>query len=277
MEEIKVSIFASSVRRNLYEQFFKALEGTSVEYEVVFAGNNKYGSNLLGEEEYYEHNINGNTFTFNKDIFKYIETENIKPAQCYEIARRACKGEVVIWAADDCQFSNDVVGKAYHFWKAQKNEKLVLSLLTKERYNEKFFLTRLEDHKLRGPNTPLMAPIGMMSREYLERLGGADRRYICGQYENDFVMRVLEDGGEIGKFEDAAVIIDHFNAHAGVSNTEGDKRPFAQGYPNDRRVLEGSWIKNGCVPGYRLDKLEKYEDTDILTKSQSNNLPGMWV
>ena len=35
----QVSLIASAVRPKLWESFFKSLEGTSVEYEVVFVGN----------------------------------------------------------------------------------------------------------------------------------------------------------------------------------------------------------------------------------------------
>ena len=35
----QVSLIASAVRPKLWEAFFKSLDGTSVEYEVVFAGN----------------------------------------------------------------------------------------------------------------------------------------------------------------------------------------------------------------------------------------------
>ena len=261
--DIKVSLFASSVRPELYPAFFKALEGTTVPYEVVFAGHTT-------KEEIEK--------SFTSLNFKYIHTARIKPAQCYEIARRACQGEVVIWCADDCLFSDDVVGKAYDFWKNCNDSKVILSMITKERYDQNYFLTDLDAHTLRGKGTPLMAPIAMMSQEYLERLGGADRRYICGQYENDIVMRIYQDGGTLIQFKDCPLVIDHFVGHGGVTTEEGYARPFAQGYPNDRHVLETSWIDDIYlrVSKTRLDAFEPYEDKDILTKSQSNNLAERW-
>ena len=261
MEKIDVSIFASSVRPQLYKEFFKSLEGTTVNYEVVFAGNKE-----LSEIVPY------NT----THSWKYIKTENIKPAQCYEIARRHCSGELISWTADDALYPFDCIGKAYRFWKERNNEKLILSLITKERYNKTYFLTDLNVHTLRGPGTPLMAPFALMSREYLERLGGIDRRYICGQYENDIVMRIYEDGGELVQFKDAPIVVDHYVGHGGVTTVEGYNRPFGQGYPHDRKILEGSWIKDGVVSKTRLDPVEKFEDQDILTKSQSFNLERMW-
>lgn len=263
----KVSLFASSVRPQLYNSFFKSLKGTSVEYEVVFAGN----SDVLCRGD---------------KVFTYIQTGNIKPAQCYEIARRNCLGECVVWVADDCEFPNDVIGKAYNYWKSKNNEKLILSIQTKETgYGvPKGRLFNMNVHRFFGgkSDTPLMAPLALMSREYLNKLGGIDRRYTCGQYENDLVMRANADGGVVEIFggEDAYIDIDHMGKSLllGESKTERDflNRPFAKGYQKDREVLESSWTVNKRIVLNRTDKFEPFEDKDILTKSQSNNLPDMW-
>lgn len=268
---VKVSLFASSVRPKLYPQLFSSLEGTSVEYEVVFAGNVNPPQNNLND-------VGLNVWRSSPpNNFKYILTENIKPAQCYEIARRHCTGEVVCWTADDAIYPKDCIGKAYNFWKKQNNEKCILSLLTRERYTEHYFMTELDDHTLKGRNTPLMAPFAMMSRAYLDKLGGVDRRYICGQYENDIVMRIYEDGGELIKFKEAPILVDHFVGHGGVTTVEGYNRPFGKGYPHDRKILEGSWIKDGCVMKKRQDAFEPFSDEDILVKSQSYNIKEMWL
>ena len=70
---MQVSLFASAVRPKIWPEFFKSLEGTSVDYEVVFAGNTR--------------GIFRDSPSLLKYLFKYIQTEDIKPAQCYEIAR----------------------------------------------------------------------------------------------------------------------------------------------------------------------------------------------
>lgn len=277
MSDIQVSIFASAVRPKLWPNLFKSLKGITVNCEIIFCGNiNPQKDQLFIEfTQWFNSGLSGTHQECGPVVFTYIPTANIKPSQCYEIARRSCKGEVTIWAADDCEFPDDVVGKAYRFWKSQNNEKLILSMLTRERYTPRYFLTDLNNHTLKGPGTPLMAPIGMMSRAYLERLGGADRRYCAGQYENDYVLRILQDGGELKKFEESPVVIDHFTAHGGVSTVEGNKRPFASGYNHDREILEGSWIKDGRVSTTRLDAFQPFiDDGTLLTKSQ--DYKGIW-
>lgn len=282
MSDIKVSLFASAVRPQLWPSLFKSLEGTSVKYEVVFSGNCTQGR----LEEYSK--------VYDLD-FIYIHTANIKPAQCYEIARRHCSGEVVVWVADDCAFPDDVIGKAYNRWKSENNEKLILSIQTKESGyglpNGQLFDMR--QHRFYGGqnNSPLMAPLGMMSRKFLNDLGGIDVRYVCGQYENDICMRAIVAGGSVEVFggADCFIDIDHLGKSIAIGESRDEltflNRPFATGYEHDRRILEGSWSKpdrtlstRTITPGnkvfVRLDEFQPFEDKDLLTISQSHK--GKW-
>jgi len=266
MENIKVSLFASAVRPQFYKTFLDSLRGTSVPYEVVFAGNKPPLENkLLKKFDFMGRK--DNVLEYENNFF-YILTENLKPAQCYEIARRACKGELVHWTADDCEYSPDCMSKAYNFWKALNDRKAILSIQTKENG----MMVNMDDHSFFGwnRNSPLMAPLGLMSREYLNDLGGLDRRYICGQYENDIVMRTLADGGSVHVWREGLITIDHYRRHGLV-------RPFATGYNKDREILEGSWAKDGKVINQQRDNFEPYEDEGILEKSQSFNNSKLWA
>ncbi len=286
----QVSLIASSVRHQLYKDFFDSLEGTSVKYEVVFAGNK------LPPIQY---------------PVNYILTHNIKPAQCYEIARCAAIGETVLWCADDCEFPNNVIGKAYDYWKSQDNEKLILSIQTKESGYRlpQGKLFPMQNHTLlaNDPKTPLMAPLALISRKFLEDLGGFDRRYICGQYENSSVMDAYAVGGTVEIFggTDCFIDLDHLGKSIKIGECKDENsflmRPFATGYRNDREVLLKSWCNWKYVPRQyfkdgkscfttfffeeaclnvddvvkkRADKFEPYEDKDILTKSQKPK--GQW-
>jgi hypothetical protein len=279
-----VSLFASAVRPKLWKCLVDSLGFTLVNAEIVFAGNAEFDDRL-----------------FDGKYCKYIKTGNIKPAQCYEIARRHCTGEVVVWIADDCEFPNDVIGKAYKYWKSQNNEKLILSIQTKESgYNlPEGELFDMNKHRFFGLETssPLMAPLGMMSRKFLDDLGGIDRRYVAGQYENDIVMRAYQHGATVEIFggPDCYIDIDHLrkSIEIGESKNQEDflNRPFARGYLKDREVLENSWtlfdqakafkrLQAGERPStlrevspIQLDEFEPYQELS-LTKSESNK--GHW-
>ena len=254
MPDIKISIIAAAIRTQFFKTFLDSLKSTSVAFEVVFGGH-------CTPEEI-------KPFLDEYPFFRYIHTGFVKPAQVYEVCRRAAIGELISWSADDCEHTEDLYGKAYAFWKDLKDEKVLLSIQTFE--NGQF--CNMNHHAFFGWNTktPIMAPLGMMSRSYLEQLGGFDRRYVCGQYENSVAMCVYADGGRVVIFGDLGnrVDIDHYRKH-------GIKRPFATGYNTDREVLESSWTDGNkhCVM-QRVDKHEPYDDKDILTVSQSNK--GQW-
>ncbi len=306
----KVSIFASAVRPKLWPSFMKSLKSTSVSYEVVFSGNIKDFINKENMGIIYippdspDVKRNNLMLTEGSYLLRYIGTENLKPAQCYEIARRHCTGEVVVWVADDCEFPNNVIGKAYDYWKAQNNEKLILSLQTKESgYGQKDGkLFPMKEHTFFSlmPETSLMAPIGMISRKFLDEIGGFDRRFICGQYENMCVKMAYERGAKVEIFgdENCYVDIDHLSKSIAIGESIDEEsfreRPFSKGYSVDRNVLENSWTYFNQAEAFKrlergerphslrtespviLDKFEPYEDKDILIKSQSNNLADRW-
>lgn len=260
-----VSLFCASIRPNLWDAFLKSLKGTTASVEVVFSGDRE-PVKIKTEE-----NIK----------FKYIKTANIKPAQCYEVARRECVGELICWVADDAEFPDDVMGKVYQFWKKNCSHKDIVCIKTKEHYDAWRVCDNTTHHFFGAcPEAPKMAPIGMMNREYFQELGGIDRRYICGQWDNDLMMRLYNDGGKLHYFGDGCVELDHIGKHdkdGGVSIG----RPFARGYQHDRDILEGSWGHQGqmvyTIPYKRFDQgLEVYEDIDLKTKSQSYNLPEVF-
>lgn len=291
MSEIKVSIFASAIRSKMWESCLESFLSTSVSFEVVFGG-------TCTKEEV-------EPFLIKYPFFKYIFTGNIKPSTVYELTRRECKGETVVWFCDDGEVPNDVIGKAYDYWKSKNNEKLILSIQTKESgYNlPEGQLFDMKQHCFFGicPDTPLMAPLAMMSRKFLDELGGIDRRYVCGQYENDIVMRAYSQGATVEIFggPDCYIDIDHMGKSLaiGESKIESDflNRPFSKGYQQDRRILEESWcrfnvhkledlIKSGKsqvhqsevydISPVQLDQFQPYPAEISLTKSEEPK--GVW-
>jgi hypothetical protein len=310
MSEPKVSLFASAVRPKLWPSLLKSLENSIVNYEIVFAG--PITETIKKEKElgliFIPDKDNSNvgqiiiTKPDCKKLIRYIKTENIKPAQCYEIARRQCTGEVVVWIADDAEFVGDILGKAYNYWKSHKNEKLILSLQTKEsgygcKYGQMF---NMKEHTFYSlcPETTLMAPLGMMSRKFLDELGGLDQRYVCGQYENDIVMRAYQQGASVEIFgsPDCYVDIDHLRKSIEIGESTDEEtfreRPFATGYAQDRLILENSWTTFDATHAFKrlqagerphtlrevspvqLDEFQGYPSEIPLTYSLSNK--GKW-
>ncbi len=213
----KISLIASSVRCWLWDEFFKSLEGNS-DYEVVFAGNLTQFQVRPYLDKY--------------PMLKYIYTADcISPAQCYQIAYKFATGNLIFWACDDGEMSPNLLDNICEFHKILPY-KSIISVKTKEDNLD----TELDDHRFFGFNreTPLMAPLGIISREYLDQLGGFDKRFLAGQWENFTSCQVYADGGNVYKYEDGCVYIEHLKKH-------GRGTKFWKAYEGDRQVLEDAW------------------------------------
>lgn len=225
----KISIIASSVRPWLWMECLDSLRKNDIKYEVRFAGNLDRYQVRPFVERYPE--------------MEYIHTP-VKPAQCYQVAfLHATYETLILYIADDAEFEPNLLDKAYEFYQSLENPKAVVSIRT----NEDGRNYGTEIHTLIGwnVNTPLMAPIGLVSQRYLAQLGGFDRRFISGQWENDFCMRVYADGGTVVPFDPGPTVkIDHAIKHKGTN----ENNPFWTAYQHDRKVLEDTWVLGGYKP-----------------------------
>lgn len=220
---MKISLFASAIRPHLWTKFLRATSKSSIEHEIIFVGG--VADDIVKE-------IGGEY-----PNFKYVKTENIKPAQCYEVGRRNCIGEVILWCSDDFLFPENGINKIYEAWKSYDNDKVILALNTHDPNSNSNILNEMRFYT-RNLNTPQMAPAGCMSREYLERLGGLDKRYLFGHWESDICMRTLADGGWIYRYEDIVIDIDRTNKNSAFNNNWS-------GVNEDREILENSWVIGG--------------------------------
>lgn len=213
----KISLIASSVRPWLWDECFKSLECNS-DYEIVLAGN-------LSQFQV-------RPYLVKYPMLKYIyTTDNINPSQCYEISRRFATGELILWFCDDAEASPMLLDNVYNFYKNLPTKSL-LSIKTKENNQD----TDLDEHRFFGFNrdTPMMAPLGLIDREYLNTLGGFDCRYQSGQWENKTAMMVYEDGGQVVKYEQGCFYIEHLKKH-------GPSTRFWKSYNGDRKILEDDY------------------------------------
>ena len=275
MRKPDISLFASAIKPHLWRPLLDSLKSNKLSYEVVFAGYIDAGLVKEVTDDYPE--------------LRYITTLDIKPAQCYEVASRACEGQYLIWISDDCEFSEGALDKIYRkMMSIQYSDILAIKTFDPECLNN-----NLDDNRFfpRNLNTPQMASVGCIARNYLRYLGGFDRRYIYGKFECDLCMRVLASsrGGRIIKYEEVEVKIDHTSKNWEYNNDWS-------GVNEDSETLENSWVvggykdfekpifclnQSGIYPYYpisnrevtfnRSDKFEPYEDKDILEKSQSKN------
>lgn len=235
----KISFFASAIKSYNWKKVLDSLKSNKYPYEVVFAG-------------YLEQDLIKEILPDAPEL-RYITTENIKPAQAYEAARRACTGELVCWMDDDHTFSDGFVDKAYDYWVSLNNPKAIIA----SDYVEKDSPEKMEDFRFyaRNMNTPLMPLVGIMSKAYLDELGGIDSRYIKGRWMCDIAMRVLADGGKVYPYKEICAYLDSKNKN-GLNNN------FWSGWNEDSEQLENSWV----VGGY-----ERFQDPLLVVGKVTGN------
>jgi len=250
---MKISIFASAIRTNLWQEQLASLERNKVDWELVYVGPKQPDFNHPKLKWYYS---------------------NVKPAQCCEAARRRCTGDVLTWTADDAVYPAGILDDIAALFTSYPDEKLFVASSTIE--NEKpcpWHSFILFDG---SPESPIMAPFGFVRKSWFDKLGGFDKNYIGGQYENDFCLRHYAAGGQIMGYEDKPIIVDHYNKH---TNHHSD---FSNFYKHGRKVLENTWriggyqehTDSGGVLRVPTKKFEPYEDKGILDKTQGPQ--GLW-
>lgn len=223
MSEIKVSIIASSVRHWIWCEFMESLKENNIVPQVSFAGN----------LDHYQTRYYVNKYP----NLQYVHTPT-KPAQCYQIAfLYADFDSLILWAADDCEFEPGLIDKVVKFYQDLNNPKAIVSIRTNE--NNKDYGANIHRLLEFNVNTPLMAPLALVSQRYIAEMGGFDRRFVSGQWENDFCMRAYANGGTVVAYDPGPTItIDHNKKH-------GNSTKFWSGYRGDRKILEDIWVKGG--------------------------------
>ena len=242
MDSPKISFVASSIRPQYWKDMYNSLLSNQLPWEMIMVGPNP------GESP--------------GPNFAYIQS-HVKPAQCYEIGFRQAKGELLSWTADDAIYSPNAVDVAYNFYK-QHPEKTVVAFRTVEDGRD---ITNVHHFIGRGLASPRMAPFGVMSTKIFRELGGYDQDFICGQSENDVVMRVYESGGTV-QVSPAVAIVSHEKAHYQGTVFRSNF------YPADRQVLEGAWMEDGKVLHQRKYPVRPFSDENILTITQGQR--GLW-
>jgi hypothetical protein len=260
----KISLCAAAARPRYWLRFYASLLANKTPFEVIFVGPNPPENFAL------------------PDNFTFIKSD-VKPAQCYQIAFNAAQGDLIGWTADDanynypalkCPLALDLIWNRYAASQIDYNDnKTILAMCP------------VEDSSAQWPfhyffyadsTTPRMAPFGFINREWFTTLGGYDKNFICGQSENDVVMRGLADGGRVLVVQNAELYVHHGECHT----IDGYK--FRKGYDNDREFLESCWVYPPPDRGtprnlspQRLRPLEPFTSENILTENQGP--AGVWA
>lgn len=231
-----ISLCASANRPHLWKQFCQSTIGVKCNVEIVFVGDVMPDFDL-------------------PDNFKFYYSP-VKPTQCWEAAIRNSTGRYISITADDAEYTDGSIDNMVSFMDTRSDHKIVGSFQTIENGN---LITN--DHVFKGKR---MAPFFVFNRKYYEYIGGADKRFIGGMWENDVIMRVHQDGGSVEICQNAFVSVDHLAKHNATS------RSCEWHWKYSLPLLESLWVD----PNKRSDQLQPIEDDKILKLSQGEK--GYW-
>jgi hypothetical protein len=281
MDNIQISLIASANRVDFWPRFYNSLCGNTINWEIIFVGDTAPKFSLA-------------------DNFRWIHA-TVKPAQCYEIGFRAARGELIHWTADDADYDAkgyncpNCLDRVYKYYKEFCNkygdEKTIIALRPIEDGGDVW-----DFHHFFGGwhETPVMAPFGIMNREWFHKLGGYDKNFVSGQSENDVVMRGYEDGGRVEICMDCFVYVHHRQVHPRHPTTGKEVNKFRAWYPTDREYLEKCWVvggygyyekqnafhnidpssRNPILSKTRLLPIQRFDDINITTLTQGPR--GIW-
>lgn len=256
MSNTKISVCFPTIRPHLWKKLYDSLLQNTVGWEIVCGGPGDWEGQVPGPN------------------FKFIKT-NVKPSQVYELCFRACQGELLHWSTDDCFYNPQSLDNIWKMYTEENNDKIVIAVRPVEDGRE------ITWHTFKGGDTPPMAPFGVVNTKKFHELGGYDKQFICGQAENDVVMKFLEIGGYVKTCQGAIVRVEHMNGHSGQSVFRGGVSGKHGFYGDDRKVLEPLWITEEGMN--RLTGIKDQDDrvnwADFMRKTRSRSVDryeGTW-
>jgi len=229
-----ISLFMSASRPKFWQRMYESLQGNKCSWEIVAVG---------------PHEPKNNWLMPNLHFYKC----DFKPTQCYAAASYFSKGELIGWTADDAVYNENSLDSIWKTYKEGKTlygkpfdaKKIIYTQKTiengKDVTEEHYFFRHSKE-------TPRMAPMAFINREWFWSLKGYERNYISGQAENSILMDAYADGGKILPVPMSKVYLNHEEVHGGFLNKikyRLGKNSFRTGYYSDRRYLEECWVKEG--------------------------------
>jgi len=233
-----VSVIATSVRPKNWLRIHENLSSSKVPFEMVFVGDEKPDFKLPKN-------------------FKYIYTK-VKPCQCSYIAYLYSSGQYILNSADDFTYSAkalDYYVKTMEKYDKEENVVLGASFGREKKADLRFFGSYSKYYK--KEYMPMLVCGIFTRKESIELLGGFERRFICGYWDVDILMRTYEAGGVVKVCDN-------------VSCFEDKKEPGMRQLPkkfvkyHDRDMFYGLWT----VETKNVDKRFTPDDFPKFTTKQ---------
>ena len=235
--EIKFSIIASAIRKELYETIYNYFNRRNrVLFEIVFVGDNPPEKKIA-------------------DNFKYIYSE-ASPAQCLEIAARSSVGEYLIVVADDCLPSSKFLNNMNYYLERMHIDKTLVG----GRYQTNgVFYDNINVYERKIEHSPIISSCFSFKRDVWYKLGGIDKRYQGSFSVEDMMLRFYEYGYNV-----------FIAPTIWINEIRGDKVKsslFSRTGKEGRILTNSFWVKNNKMLKKRSCPVKSFPDS-ILSKGE---------
>jgi len=268
-----ISTCAASNRPFLWLEFREKLMKykKDVDFEMVFVGPNEPD------------------FKLPTDI-NFIKTANIKTGQCAEIALKESQGEMAVFLGDDVTFWQAGFDDLYREHQRLCDEEGTHKIITLPKFKSSGIYPVLEYPKCRFQNRPYASLVGALIdkkllKELKEPAGWLDQRFTGVYWDCDLAMRFNEAGVKTIKLENL-ISVEFFTPETKKTRIHQTCKPV------DWEVLHSLWVRDrredekdedfptedaygpvrfrkpSVLSKKRLKSLMRFEDKDLLTKSQ---------
>lgn len=257
-----ISLVMPSIRPELCDQFCASLINNKVEYEILFVGPNP--PSIIPNKA------------------RWI-VSNVKPSQATHLGFLEAEGEYIALTADDARyFTPDGRGALDNMmtfierFPSNINYNKSRIAYGFRMFEDSFCIESSQTHYLvpkdKNPlmTSPLLYPFFVISKQSYIELDGYDRRFICGQAENDFLLRVAERYGSTSNSlcPTSMVWADHDSGH-------DNKSKFREYHIQESTILRSLWLDEKGYTNHRLQGLQAYiQRPDIYKITQGNK--GDW-
>jgi hypothetical protein len=252
MPDIKVSVFGSAIRTYYWQNLYTQLSSSSVEFEIVYAGQVRPDFDLPPN-------------------FKFIYTK-IKPAQAWYLAALNCVGETIANIPDDVVCSPDLLGSMYNLYRGQSDEKCIIAPRYFDdgsgAYSNNRFLYDGEDAThfwgrwRLDTHTDAKVPLcPLWSRNFFHNVR-PDKRFVALFQDADMARRAIDIG--------AHIVYLPING-AGVTERHDIRKEvrLVHRFQQDYDLRDWLWGVDGLSP--RKDVVQEYViDGTFTTVSQGN-------
>jgi hypothetical protein len=228
------SLFGPAIRPQYYEEYYNNVSvNNNIPFEIVFVGNVPPTKTM-------------------PDNFRYIYSE-ATPAQCWDIAARATKGDFIIVAADDVRYSRNFLNRIYYYTTIFDMDKTLIAFRLSFQHGSYFTGITADEggfFNFGKPFFPVIGLSGVFRKDLWVKIGGIDSRFYGGFADLDITFRYYyELGMRIFIIPDCLII------EVPIAIKKGSNLLYRS---NPQSLLDYLWMEDGVFSRKRQSPVESF-------------------